>query len=397
MSDDNATRGMGRKDSSKPKPKKLRKNHLLIIGIDKYSNGISPLNNAVRDAKGFKKILLDRYQFEEANVKELYNEAATKDAILDTFDQYWNTLTDDDNLVIYFSGHGEVHKFTKKGYWIPVDAELGTRSSYLPNAEVLDFFKYLKAHHVFGIVDSCFSGTLFQTRKLSTQAERLDNIPSRWLLTAGRLELVSDGSLGANSPFATSLLTHLKGNESNSFWASQLCDRVLSAVTFNAEKQTPRGEPLQNAGHQGGQFVFYQKDYVPVISDERKDPVVVVNEPSRELGGGQTNAPVVPPPPKKEPSTFDELIITLKEEMAMDNFDSVFDRLKDVVNPSGRQSTNIILFQARYNRNKNKEMGGLDDPRDIQLEYNRLRQGLLHYIDKMDREDLKPDVQQRLG
>jgi len=56
---------------------KQRTNHLLIIGIDDYQNGITPLNNAVRDAKMFSEILLKQYQFEAKNVTTLFNENAT--------------------------------------------------------------------------------------------------------------------------------------------------------------------------------------------------------------------------------------------------------------------------------------------------------------------------------
>ena len=52
------------------------------------------------------------------------------------------------------------------------------------------------------IVDSCFSGSLFMRFKSVGLAERLEHIPSRWGLTAGRNEVVADGKMGNNSPFA---------------------------------------------------------------------------------------------------------------------------------------------------------------------------------------------------
>ncbi|HHH50042.1 MAG TPA: caspase family protein [Saprospiraceae bacterium] len=387
-------RNMGRGDDKlAPQKKKLRKNHLLVIGIDKYQNGISPLNNAVRDAKAFKSILLEKYQFTAKNVKELYNETATKDAILDAFDYYWNTLTDDDNLIIYFSGHGEIHQITQKGYWIPVDAKLGTRASYLSNNEVADFYKYLKAHHVFGIVDSCFSGALFSTRKLTSRSEQLDNIPSRWLLTAGRKELVSDGSLGDNSPFAKSLITQLKYNEENALRVSKLCDNVLDGVKFNTNKQTPRGEPLQNVGHQGGQFVFYAKNFEPLEADTASDRQPIDPFPTRDT----LDEPIVKETQRKGLSfnTFPELQFELKKKM-VDGLEEAFDEIEKVLDPSSKKSMDLIMAKARHSEAMRNQNLGIATQQQINLTMNQIRAQLAYLIDKMEVDDLKEELRKQL-
>ena len=130
----------------------------------------------------------------------------------------------------------------------------------MKNNEVVDLFQDIEARHVFGIVDSCFSGSLFRQRNLDEASLRQFNIPSRWLLTAGRLEPVSDGALGKHSPFAKSLITQLKYPDSPALWVSELCPKVIRGVSYNEEKQLPRGEPLQKVGHQGGEFVFFTRD-----------------------------------------------------------------------------------------------------------------------------------------
>ena len=392
MSD--TTRKMGRADNKPtPQKKKLRKNHLFVIGIDKYQHGISPLRNAVRDAKDFKNILLEKYQFSTDRLKELYNADATKDAILDAFDEYWNTLTDDDNLIIYFSGHGEIHQITQKGYWIPVDAKLGTRATYLSNNEVVDFFKYLKAHHVFGIVDSCFSGALFSTRKLRSRAEQLDSIPSRWLLTAGRKELVSDGSLGDNSPFAKSLITQLKYNDKNALRVSKLCDHVLDGVKFNTDKQTPRGEPLQNVGHQGGQFVFYLKNFEPLVEETTSDEIINPLPPTRDTLDEQTDGET----PRKALSfkSFSELQFALKKKIAT-GFEEAFVEIEKVLNPDSKKSMELILAQSRYNAAMKNQMMGIATQQQINLTLNQIRVQLGYLIDKMELEDLKEEIRKQL-
>jgi len=141
--------------------------------------------------------------------------------------------------------------------------------------DVIDFLRNFKARHVFGIVDSCFSAALFAQRGPEEVTQRQYSIPSRWLLTSGRLETVSDGRPGKHSPFAESLQQQLRHQEEPALWGSELCRTVLQGMSYNSNKQMPRGEPLQETGHQGGEFVFFRKemdiaDYL--IAQKEKQP-----------------------------------------------------------------------------------------------------------------------------
>ncbi len=357
----------------------LRRNHLLIIGIDQYDNDIPKLNNAVRDANAFQEVLMKNFQFEAQNITSLFDQQATKKNILATFDQLLEQLTDQDNLVLYFSGHGELHEVTDRGYWIPVDAVNGDRSTFLSNSEVVDFFKFCKAHHIFSVIDSCFSGSLFEANRGNTVQERLDNIPSRWLLTAGRKEPVSDGALGKNSPFATSLLVHLRNNEEGSLWCSDLCNRVLRAVSFNSQDQTPRGEPLQNVGHQGGQFVFYKKDYIPKEKPNEQEPE------TGTLKGSSSSMTT-----ESKPQTFDELKQDLKRRVAMD-IGQVFDPLNNMLNPNSKYFNLLIVQQSSYNGISKNIREGIIEEKDARTSLNQITKAVTSYIDKFGIADLKPE------
>ena len=237
------------------------------------------LRNAVNDARDFKSVLLSKYQFEEQNTYTLINQEATKSKILETFDALISLVKETDNLVFFYSGHGSLSRLTNRGYWLQADAQSGDRSTYIPNIEVIDFFNALKARHVFGVVDSCFSGALF-ARNAQSVARRLYSTNSRWLLTAGRLQPVADGRLGSNSPFTASLISHLRNN-TTSLPVGELCRLVMEGVSYNSEDQLPRGEPLQNAGHQGGEFVFYPRGakteqiLSTAAEEERKAPLQI--------------------------------------------------------------------------------------------------------------------------
>jgi len=236
--------------------RKAGKNYMLVIGIDDYAH-CPTLYNAVKDAQDIVEVLQDRFRFEAENITTLYNEKATKRNIYNAFRAFRRKVTSQDNFLVYFSGHGEFDKDFGLGYWISVNAELGAVDAYIPNSEIRNIFSAIESHHTFLMVDSCFSGVLFAKGTGKNIPLRKERDPSRWGLTAGRNEIVTDGQPGKNSPFAESILYQLKHTDT-SLGVAELCDKVLEVVSANAN-QTPRGEPLKVDGHQGGQFVFHLK------------------------------------------------------------------------------------------------------------------------------------------
>lgn len=358
---------------------KQQTNHLLVIGIDNYKNGISKLNNAVRDAKTFKEILLKNYQFEAKNVTTLFNEAATLGNIRKTFSSILNNLTEADNLIFYYSGHGEERPSGKsvRGFWIPYDAILNEDHTYLPNEEINLLFKNSHAHHVFGIVDSCYSGNLFH-RNLETANERISSFPSRWLLTAGRNEVVSDGVKGGNSPFANTLLTYLKTFPNDSFWVSDLCSRVLKGMDYSSENQTPRGEPLQDSAHLGGQFVFYKKGFTP-------KPEEIKTSTST---GGMALERSLDIPATKAPTNLAELKIYLKE-LVPNDLEKAIIQFRKYLSKKSSKENDLIQQQSSYNRNKKQQLQQLISESNAAMTEARIRYALLSYVDDLEEEDVQ--------
>ncbi len=93
----------------------------IIIGIDIYEN-LSPdrhLRYAVRDAKGIKKILEERFVFDE--ILTMYNSEATREAIMALLLGKLSQTTTDDAVFVFFAGHGytDTTKYGELGYLIP--------------------------------------------------------------------------------------------------------------------------------------------------------------------------------------------------------------------------------------------------------------------------------------
>lgn len=249
------------------------KNYLLLIGIDTYEH-LEPLQNAVKDIQDFFEVITERYHFRAEEAVILLNEEARRDHIIEAFESLKEHVREDDHVIIYFSGHGDMDKKTRRGYWMPVEAQGERRSQQIRNSTIKDYLDDLEARHVLTIVDSCFSGTLLrkgESWEKEYQKDRFDDNawqayhdrvyqkPSRWLLTSGREEVVSDGHRDKNSPFAERILAFLRRNPQQYLPASDLAQFVKREVP-QAYSQAPYGGPIRSSNlHQDGDFFFYLK------------------------------------------------------------------------------------------------------------------------------------------
>ena len=167
-----------------------------------------------------------------------------------------------DNLIIYFAGHGHLNPKTQRGAWITVESKPNVPSSHLKNSTIIDYLKDIPSKHTFLISDSCFSGKLFaqhRSSNVSLHYQKVYEVPSRWGLTSGRAELVSDGPQSENSPFAKALLECLEKNSQPFLSAWELINYVQKYVGVN-HKQQPIGNRFYGVDDRGlGQFVFIKK------------------------------------------------------------------------------------------------------------------------------------------
>lgn len=284
------------------------KKHILGIGINEYQNW-THLNNAVRDMENIVQILTTKYDFSSQNT--LTNTAATRENIEDELYRLTNesVLSENDYLLIYYSGHGHLDR-NGMGYWVPFNAQRDRISTYLSNSRIRELISAIKCRHILLISDSCFSGSFFAdgTRgDAEDLAAEYEKRVSRWAFCSGRHdETVSDGSLGGNSPFASAIIDELQLNTRPKLHIARLADKVTEATRSNYP-QMPDANPIQNAGHKGGQFVFTLRSYVPTTS---VDPVFIPTEPVR--------APIIvtpPPPPPVKPGTPPAELDLIKQDL----------------------------------------------------------------------------------
>ena len=225
----------------------------LIIGNDNYPY-LPQLKTAQNDAKKVAETLKDKYGFKV----KLLLDANRSDILLALNNLRWN-LTQRDNLLIYYAGHGWLDKEADEGYWLPVNAQKGNMLAWISNSSITASLRALKAKHVLIVADSCFSGKLARgvhiVNKTPGYLSRLSRKRARSVISSGGLEPVMDsGGRGEHSVFASALLDTLRENK-GIMDGAQLFNKLRRPVMLNSD-QTPEYSDIRKAGHDGGEFLF---------------------------------------------------------------------------------------------------------------------------------------------
>ena len=227
--------------------------YALIIGVNEYQDDdISDLDNPLKDAENLYDILASKYTFDKEDIIFLKNPSRTKMII--ALDELSNKLTENDNLLIFYAGHGFWDEKGNVGYWMPSDADKTNTSNWFRNSTLRDFIGSIQTRHTLVIADACFSGAIFKTRSAFSQApkgiQKLYEIPSRKAMTSGILQEVPDKSI-----FLEYLLKRLEDN-SEKFLPSEILFSSFKTAVMNNSPNVPQYGIIQNVGDEGGDFIF---------------------------------------------------------------------------------------------------------------------------------------------
>lgn len=232
------------------------KYYALIIGIDKYNaRDLEDLDNPINDAEKLKTALLTHYTFEEEHINLIKN--AKRDDIVLALDGLASTVTPNDNVLIFYAGHGHWDERANVGYWLPSDASLNNSTKWFRNSTLVDYLKTIDSRHTLLITDACFAGSIFTTRGGFPREDRayevLYELPSRKAMTSGRLHEVPD-----RSSFTRYLLDRLEENQNTYISSEELFSSFRIAVINNSDAIPQYGE-IKNVGDEGGDFIFLRK------------------------------------------------------------------------------------------------------------------------------------------
>ncbi|MCF6281078.1 MAG: caspase family protein [Candidatus Polarisedimenticolaceae bacterium] len=238
--------------------------YALVIGNNEYQN-YSPLQTAINDAQSVAKILTEQFGFDTRFIRN-----ADRYTILSALNEVKGKLTEKDNLLIYYAGHGERDVTTLQGYWLPVDAEQENSANWISNSAISDLLNTMPAKHILVVADSCYSGSMTRSSVARMDIQLDDKQQEKWLkvmaktasrtvLTSGGIAPVLDSGGGANSVFARAFLDQLE-DANGLIDAYKIYLNVSPQVQKNAAsigfKQSPTYAPIKFTGHSGGEFIF---------------------------------------------------------------------------------------------------------------------------------------------
>ncbi|NEQ23242.1 MAG: caspase family protein, partial [Microcoleus sp. SIO2G3] len=269
----------------------VRHVYALLVGIDRYSGSVRPLEGCVNDVNAIATYLeerLDRNQY-QLHVEKLLNEQATRQAIIAKFQQHLSQATHEDVALFYYSGHGSQEPAPQEFWHLELDRLDETLVCWDSRTSDWDLadkeLAYLIAQaaknnpHFVIVLDCCHSGSgtrdaeqkvrhtpaarrprtvqdfIFSLQELESIAPTAEGGASGWNLPQGRRivlagcqdqELASEYS-GDNQPrgaFSYFLLDTLqKANGTLTY--RELFKRSSALVRSRIKNQTPQIEVSQ--------------------------------------------------------------------------------------------------------------------------------------------------------
>jgi uncharacterized caspase-like protein len=251
-----------------PRDVKLGRFFAVVIGNNTYRDKeYAGLQSAVNDATSVANVLKTRYGYQ---TKLVLN--ASRLEMLTALSEMRGQLKAEDNLLVYYAGHGELSGST--GYWVPTDGVANNAKSWISNAAISDIISSMPAKRVLVVADSCYSGSMTRASVPNLNAASMS--PEKWnawvksmasgrtrtALSSGGVQPVADTGKGNHSYFARAFLNVLQDNN-RLMGAQSLYREVATSMALNSINsslpQNPQYAPIRYAGHESGDFFFMPK------------------------------------------------------------------------------------------------------------------------------------------
>jgi uncharacterized protein len=247
--------------------------YALIIGNQNYDQ-MESLKTPLYDAARVAQVLKDKYGFTVQVIED-----GTGVAMLKALNELNAVLTDNDNLLIYYAGHGYRLKTptTEAGYWLPRNAERPPNDTFwVPNEQITANIGRLKAKRVLVVADSCYAGLLSddpfffvfnnaapaQAPSAQLLQYRIGKRARLLIASGGDNPVLDEGIDEKNSVFAKTFLDILESNQNiltSPALFSMVKGRVKDEAAKNHFSQQPEMKAIKGAGHEAGDFFFVPK------------------------------------------------------------------------------------------------------------------------------------------
>ena len=198
-----------------------------IIFATNIYDSFSELVNPVIDASTIAEELQSNYFVQT----ELIINSTLREAIEKIREYAKLDYNKNDNLIIFFAGHGIYDEVFKEGYVISRDSKSDdvAKTSYLSHSNLRTMINNIPCDHILLVMDVCFGGTFdpiiaSKSRAVADMYNEVSNdefilrkkkYKTRLYLTSGGKEYVPDGRPGHHSPFARKFLEALRNYGGN--------------------------------------------------------------------------------------------------------------------------------------------------------------------------------------
>lgn len=270
-----ATRGLGVKERSGTDADVTvtgpQKNYALLFATDNYKdNGFNKLVNPINDAKALQQTLQNDFGFEVQLVTN-----PTRDDIERWLSEYRDNKRygPNDQLMIFFAGHGVYYDKAKMGYLVASDSKTDdpTHKTYLSYSDLGNIYlKNINCNRIFLVLDACFAGSFFDNNGVRGNQQDVDAKNLAYLkrtaanqrfykgISSGGKQYVEDGKPGQHSPFAGSFMRTLFNKALQKSFVT--ADEIIGEIKSNPPAATAICEGNFNYSDPFSHFIFELKN-----------------------------------------------------------------------------------------------------------------------------------------
>ena len=231
--------------------------HAVLIACSNYTGDKWPkLTTTIPEAQAYKKVLSGTYGFAQPNILELYDKGYAE--ILSGLSSKLESMTENDNLIIMFAGHGTYRQAGTDliGYWVPLNAT-APEIDYISNRKLDELITGCKAKHILLVSDACYSAAMrggYDDDANATPKKYEYKFKSRQMLTSGGLEKVPGQSV-----FIDMVMKALQENDQKYLSIKELYSIIFKGVKTQTSRE-PELNEFGKEGNEGGQFYFVKKN-----------------------------------------------------------------------------------------------------------------------------------------
>lgn len=231
-------------------------NYLFIIGLEQYQH-LPLCDHVVTISNKLVELLTNKYCYNPDHIFTLYNAEATASNILKKLDYFIDELEHDDNLLIFYLGHGYLDE-DGDNYWLPYEAEIEEESTFLENMTILNFVRQIYCANTLIMSDSFVCNEYFANLKIIPPKQKQ-------LLFGWNFQyLITDDTPNVCQGLVKTFIRILENNEQERI---NILEIIQSLKTTLSHKYSikPYGSPLFDYHEFIGGLHFYKK------RDEKKD------------------------------------------------------------------------------------------------------------------------------